>query len=418
MMPHDIASLAEIPMRNSDRYSELHSRFPTVDYLRRHARRRAPRFAFEYSDGGAGTDAGIARNWTALDAIEFVPRCSAITDLPATAIDLFGKRYSAPIGVAPMGTPSIMYPGADLCLAKAAQKARVPYVLGLVGGASIEEIAKAAPDVFWLQLYRCGGRDHSLAFDLIRRAESAGAHVLVLTLDVPIRTSRPRELAVGLGRFNTFRPNARMLFEIATSPRWAWAMLRHGQPRFANFEPYLAKKAGLNEAIQFALEEVGGPLSWDEIARYRDRWKRPLVLKGILHPADAEKAVSLGIDGIWVSNHGGRQVEALVPAIDCLPEIVKAVQKRATVLMDSGIRSGADVVRAMALGASSTFAGKAFLWSLGALGAEGPDYLVELLTKEIQAVLAQIGISSPEHAQNALLSRAQIGRSSNWSSAI
>jgi (S)-mandelate dehydrogenase len=370
---------------------DLRGRFPTVDSLREQARRNSPHFAFEYADGGAGSDKGIARNRAALDAVEIVPRYGTLNPLPSTKVSLFGRQYSAPIGVAPMGSPAIVFPGADIHLARAAQQACIPYILGLIGGATIEAVADVAPDVFWFQMYRCRGGDRGITIDVLRRVQAAGAHVLVVTVDVPVRNVRPRELAVGLGRSSKFRPDARMLWEIAKHPSWARAMLAHGQPRFASLQHYAGQNAGLNQTIQFANREIGGVFSWEEIARYRDWWKGPLVVKGILHPADAEKAVSLGFDGMIVSNHGGRQSEALPASVDCLPAIIKAVGQKATVMMDSGIQSGADIVRALALGAAATFSGKAFLWSLGALGERGPDYLIQLLMEETQAALAQIG---------------------------
>jgi L-lactate dehydrogenase (cytochrome) len=384
-------------MKNPN-YAALHRRFPTIPHLRAYARRHAPRFAFEYMDGGAGADTGIAHNWAALDAVEIVPRYGVMTDLPPISIDLLGRRYAAPFGIAPMGGPSIAWPGADLLLAKAAQRAGVPYVLGLAGGATIEQIAEVAPDVFWFQLYRCAKNDHAIGFDVVRRADAAGAHVLILTLDVPVRTTRSREVVVGLGGAGLFRPGPRMIWDILTSSGWAMAMMKNGQPRFANIRPYAGANASLNDVIQFARREMGGAFSWEEVARYRERWKRPLVVKGILHPSDAERAVKLGVDGIIVSNHGGRQIEALPPPIDCLPAIVRAVGGRATVMMDSGIRSGIDVVRALALGASATFAGKAFLWSLGALGPDGPGHVIDLLGDETQAALGQIGAQKPAEA--------------------
>src|SRR5437667_12269377 len=196
------------PADNS-RFPKLHRRFPTTAYLRQHARSHVPSFAFEYMDGGAGGDGGIARNWNAFDAIELVPRYGVTTTLPAVDIELFGRRYSAPIGVAPMGGPSIVWPGADGYLAAAAQRALVPYTLGLVGGMTVERAAEIAPDVLWFQLYRCSRNDHTIGFDLVRRAEAAGVHVLVLTIDVPVRTTRAREVAVGIT--SPFRPNLRMV---------------------------------------------------------------------------------------------------------------------------------------------------------------------------------------------------------------
>ena len=248
-----------------------------------------------------------------------------------------------------MGSPIVVWPGADKLLAKAAQRAKVPYTLGVAGGATIEEIAEIAPDVFWMQLYRFAGNDHAIGFDVIRRADAAGAHVLMLTLDVPVRTVRSREVKVGLGGGGKFKADWRMVASMVKCPGWAVAMLQNGQPRFANIQPYAGKGASLNDTIKFARKEMGGAFSWEEVARYRDKWKKPMIVKGLLHPADAEKAVSLGIEGILVSNHGGRQIEALPPPIDCVPAVVKAVGSKATVLFDSGVRSGTDVARALAL---------------------------------------------------------------------
>jgi (S)-mandelate dehydrogenase len=376
----------------------LHRRFPTIGHMRAHARRHVPHFVFEYMDGGAGADVGIAHNWAALDAVELVPRYGVMPALPPIDVELFGRRYAAPIGIAPMGGPALVWPGADAAMARAAQRTRVPYTLGTVGGMTIEQAAALAPDVFWFQLYRMARNDHALGLDLVRRAEMAGAHVLVLTIDVPVRTTRPREAAVGLGR-GPFRPDLPMLVDMLRSPAWLMALMRHGRPKFSNIKSYAPANASGEEVIRFARNEIGGAFTWDEIARFRDRWRRPMVLKGILHPLDAAKAVAMGIEGIWVSNHGGRQIEALPPPIDVLPAIAAETGSRATLIMDSGIRSGTDVIRAVALGAQATFAGKAFLWGLGALGEAGPDHVINLLIAEARSALGQIGAHSLAEAR-------------------
>jgi (S)-mandelate dehydrogenase len=385
------------------RYAALYRHYPTIDYLRRAARRRLPHFAFEYSDGGSGKDdAGIRRNWAALDAVEMVPRYGVMPSLPPCAVELFGRRYAAPIGISPMGGPAICWPGADKHLARAAQRARIPYTLAAAGGATIEEIAEIAPDVFWLQLYRFAKNNHAIGFDMVRRAMATDCDALVLTLDVPVRTTRAREVVVGLGG-SGFHPDVAMLAQMAMSPRWTRALWQHGIPRFATLRQYAGDNASINDVIAFARKEMGGAFTWDEVARYRDRWKRTLIVKGVLHPQDAEKAVSLGVDGMFVSNHGGRQIDALPGPIDALPAIVKQVGKRATVLYDSGVRSGTDVVRAYALGAAAAFAGKAFLWSLGALGEEGPGHAIELLIEETRAAFGQLGAHTPDEARSVVI---------------
>jgi len=384
--PASLAARAE----DASRFAELQRRFPTVQQLREGARRRLPRFAFECGDGGAGADRGIHRNWGALDSLELVPRYGVISGgLPSAEVEIFGQRYAAPIGVAPMGSPGIVWPGADELLAAAAQRARIPYALSTVAGMSIERAAEVAPDVFWFQLYRYAKNDHAVGMDLVRRADVAGARVLVLTLDVPVRTTRTREVLSGITTPFRFTPS--MVLEALSCPAYIAAFLSRGIPRFANFLPYVPGNPGINEMAKFMQSEMRGAFTWEDVARYRDRWKRPLVIKGIIHPADAEKAISLGADGIIVSNHGGRQVEALPATVDALPAVVAAVNKRAAVFFDSGVRSGLDVVRAMSLGADAAFSGKAFLWGLGALGADGPRHTIELFIEEIRASLGQIG---------------------------
>jgi len=381
-------------------FAKWHKLFPTTAWLRQEAPRNVPRFSFEYGDTGAGNDVGIAHNWAAFDNIKIVPRYGVTNTLPPVDVDLFGTRYAAPVGIAPMGGPALVWPGADLLMAKAAQRVRIPYTLGVAGGATIEEIARVAPDVFWLQLYRFYRNEHAIGLDLVRRAHDAGVKVLTLTLDVPVRTTRSRETYAGLA--NEFKPNARMIREMLVRPKWLLALLRNGFPRFATIGPY-ANSKNTNEIIRFARQNMGGAFNWEEVARYRDAWKGPMTVKGILHPRDAEKAVSLGVDGIWVSNHGGRQIESLVPSIDVLPGIVAAVGKKATILLDSGVRSGQDVLRAVALGADCAFAGKSFLWAVAALGDDGAEQLVDLYIDELRASLGQIGALSLAEAREATI---------------
>lgn len=391
------ARKAFMPTGQTPRFQDYLKHYPTSSYLRRRAPRNIPRFSFEYGDTGAGDDTGVEHNWLAFDNVKIVPRYGVMGTLPPVGVDLFGTHYSAPIGIAPMGGPGIVWPGADLIMAKAAQAARIPYTLGVAGGATIEQIAEVAPDVFWLQLYRFAQNDHKIGFDLIDRAQRANVKVLTMTLDTPVRTTRSRETYAGLGR--EFHPTLRMFREMIVRPKWLMAMLRNGFPRFATMAQYAGVRPSTNGVIDFARREMGGAFLWDEVARYRDRWKGPMTIKGILHPQDAEKAVSLGIDGIWVSNHGGRQIEALVPSIDALPAIVAAVGSKATILIDSGIRSGQDVMRSLALGADAAFAGKSFLWAIGALGEDGPGQLIDLYIDELRASLGQIGAQNPGEAK-------------------
>jgi (S)-mandelate dehydrogenase len=372
---------------------DLKRRFPTTADLRQAARRKLPNFAFEYADGGAGgSDENIRRNWSALDAVEMVPRYGRVITPPPCEAEIFGRRYTAPLGIAPMGGPSVVFPGADVAMATAAQKLRVPYVLGLVAGIDVERAAQLAPDVLWFQLYRCHRDGHKIGLDLVRRAQAAGVHVLMLTMDTPIRTIRPREVKSGI--LTPFRLSMRLRLDALSAPRWVYAMRAHGVPRFASFTPYMPKGAGITEMARFSAQEMGGAFHWEEVARYRDLWKGPLVLKGIMHPDDVDRAAGLGIDGVLVSNHGGRQIEALPAAIDVVPAIVERAAGRLKVLFDSGVRSGTDVARAITQGADMALAGKALLWSLGALGHRGPEHVLDLLIEELRATLGQLGCAN------------------------
>jgi L-lactate dehydrogenase (cytochrome) len=218
---------------------------------------------------------------------------------------------------------------------------------------------------------------------------------------VPVRTTRSREMAGGI--VYPFRITSSMAMGVATSPGYMAALWKHGITRFACLQPYAGADTSPNAMGRFMRGEQRGAFTWEEVARFRDKWKRPMVLKGILHPSDAEKAVALGAEGIVVSNHGGRQIEGLPATIDALPAVAAAVGNRATVMLDSGVRSGVDVVRALALGAKAAFAGKAFLWGLGALGSDGPGHVIDVMVDEMRAALGQLGCRSPAEARHVLV---------------
>jgi len=387
----DTAQTAKAPEANLilPAQLKLRRRFPTAQDLRARARKRLPNFAFEYVDGGAGADTGIARNWNAFDAIEMVPRYGRVVSPPPTDVELFGKSYSAPIGIAPIGGPGTGFPGAETYFAKAAQAAKVPYTLGVLSAITIEQAVELAPDVLWLQLYRFPNNDHKIGMDLVQRAEAAGVNALMLTWDSPVRTTRPREVKSGI--MAPFKLTNRLRMDAMTSPHWLFSMMRNGIPRFVSLRPYMNGKTSIEDSTKFIRAEAGGAFTWDEIARYRDAWKGPLLLKGVLHPADAERAVAAGIDGLVVTNHGGRQIDALPASIDALPAIAAQVGGKAEIIVDSGVRSGVDVARAIALGANAGFAGKAFLWSLGALGQHGPGHMIDLFKDDLSATLGQLG---------------------------
>jgi L-lactate dehydrogenase (cytochrome) len=379
------------------RAEKLRRRFPTIKELRRRARWRVPRFAFDFVDGSANDEECARRNGTALSAVELLPHYCINPKGLSTEVELFGRRYAAPIGVAPMGSGGLMWPGGEEHLAREAQRRNIPFILATPANVSIERIAEIAPDVFWFQLYRFAANDHAITFDLLRRADVAGAHVLVPTIDSAGKSKRPRDIRSGVTV--PFKIGPMIVFQVATSPFWALALYRTGMLRSENVVPYTPGRATRDSTAKVIMEvRSGGSHTWDELARLRDRWKRAFVVKGVLHPADAERLVALGADGLIVSNHGGRHFDGAPAAIDILPAIVAAVGSRTTVMVDSGIRGGLDIVRALALGAKATFAGRPFLYGLGALGEIGACHVTDLFLDELRTEFVHVGVRSVAEA--------------------
>ncbi|WP_236033541.1 alpha-hydroxy acid oxidase [Belnapia mucosa] len=380
--------------------ARLRRRYPSFNDLQHRARRRVARFAYDFVAGGVGDGApNVAHNRAAMDAVRIVPRYALDVSAVSIRTELFGRDYAAPVGVAPMGNIGMVWPEADAILAAAAQRARIPYVSSTVANVAMEELARIAPDVFWFQLYGLPGDKHALSFDLIRRAEAVGAHALVVTLDVPARQKRVQDVRNGLVMPFRYRP--RTFLDIARAPFWALEMLTKGQPTFPNMRQYVGETAGLAEMAGFVQANMITGVTWEDIARFREAWPRALVLKGIQHPEDAERAVQLGVDGIWVSNHGGRQFDAAPASIDTVPAIAAQVAGRAKLLYDGSIRSGLDVLRSLAVGVDMCFAGRAFLYAVAALGAAGGDHAAAAFMEEVRGTFAQAGVLSVADAPRA-----------------
>lgn len=374
----------------AERLALLRRRFPTVGDLERRAARRIPRFAFDFIQGGAGDESGLSRNRAALKAIEVAPRYGIEVGNIDISAELFGHRYAAPVGISPIGFDGIMWPGATRLFAEAAQRQNIPYLVGTLATETIETVAGIAPDVTWFQLYPFAADDHRLSFELADRAHKAGAKVLVATLDVPTRTKRPRDMRNGF--VMPFRLSASTILQAAIAWPWCAALMRAGMPTFANIVAYSGP--GREATASFVQKNVGGGFSWDALARLRDRWDRPMMVKGVMHPDDAERAAGLGIDGIVVSNHGGRQFDAAPASVDVLPAIVERVGGRCTIMLDSGVVAGVDVMRALALGAQGAFSGRAFMLALAALGDLGARHMGAAFAEELTSAMAQCGVTS------------------------
>ncbi len=367
--------------------------FPHYDAMQRAARRRVPRFAYDYAAGGVGHGApNVQRNRDAMDAVQLLPRYGVDVSAIDTRVTLFGQDYAMPLGVAPMGNAGMVWPGAGATLARATQKAGLAYIGSTVANESIETFGRLAPDAYWFQLYPSPNEGHRRSLDMVRRAEAAGAKVLVVTVDVPCRPKRVGDIGNGLEV--PFRWRARTLRDIAVSPVWAMETLRQGRPAFETLRNYLPENASIFDIAAFANKELGQGITWEWIARLRDAWPRAMVVKGILHPDDAERAVELGCDGVIVSNHGGRQFDAAPASLDMLPAIVERVGGRAKVLYDGSIRSGLDILRAMASGADFTFAARAFLWSVAAIGEAGGDHATAAFREELRSAMGQAGLTT------------------------
>lgn len=361
-----------------------------IEDLRKRTRRRVPRIVLDYIDGGAETESGVARNRRGFERLVLVPRYLLAVAQRSQSAELFGRTYASPFGIAPTGLAGFVRPGADLALAEAAAEANIPFVLSGAGNASIETAARAAPRHAWFQMYV--SPDPRIAEDMIRRTRDTGIETLVLTVDVTTRPKRERDIRNGL--VSPPRLALAPILEMLRHPRWLFGLARHGTPRFETWAPYAPPNAGTKELAKFLGTQIPFSQTWRDLARFRELWPGKLVLKGILTAADALRAAEHGVDGIVVSNHGGRQFDCAPATIDVLPEVCAAVGDKLTVMLDSGIRRGADVLKAWALGAKFTFVGRATLYGAAAAGKPGITRAIEILKEEIDLALGQLGCRS------------------------
>lgn len=382
-------------MRNASQI-RFHPRYPRVEDLRRKARSRIPRFAFDYLDGGCNAGETLRRNRDSLEGIRLHPRYLEAYPGCNLETSLFGQTYAAPFGVAPIGLQGLIWPGAPEMLARAAFQHRLPFILSTVGTASLEAIASLTEGTAWFQFYHPAS--DAVRDDLLDRAEAAGYSVLVLLCDTPTFGFRPLEIRSGLSM--PPRMNPANLWQMLGRPAWLYHTLKQGVPRFANLMPYMPEQmdlAGLGRFMDTFFEKR---MTRDKIAYIRDRWKGTLVLKGVSTVSDAETARSLGLDGIIVSNHGGRQLDIGPSALESLQAIAPVVGKDLVVMMDSGIRNGPDIARSLACGAAAAFLGRTFMYGAAALGNRGGDHVAELLQIQLRQVLEQLGCHKPSDLPN------------------
>lgn len=358
----------------------------TLDF-REAARRRLPRFLFDYADGGAYAEETLRRNVSDLSGIALRQRVLknvADIDLSTT---LFGQKLAMPVGLGPVGISGMYHRRGEVQAAVAANQAGLPFCLSTVSICSLKEVTAAAPGPVWFQLYVI--RDRAFMRDLLATAKEAGAKALVFTVDMPVPGARYRDAHSGMS--GPYAPIRRVL-QAMGRPGWSWDVGLWGRPhKLGNLEPVLGKDSGLNDYMGWLGSNFDPSICWSDLEWIRQGWDGPLIIKGILDPEDARAAVDIGADGIVVSNHGGRQLDGVLSSARALPPIAEAVGDKLDVLVDGGIRSGLDVVRMLALGAKGVLLGRAWVYALAARGGMGVSQLLELMAKEMKVAMALTG---------------------------
>lgn len=370
---------------------EYNPRFTSIESLRLRAKKKIPRFAFEYLDGGCNEELNLYKNTAELRAIELVPTYIKETSAFSLSTELFGHTYSAPFGIAPVGLQGLVWPKSAELLAKASFEHNIPFILSTVTTCSIERAAELTEGRAWFQLYH--PVDDHLKDSLVERASAAGMPVLVVLADVPVFGYRPKEIKNGLAM--PPRMELRNVIQILKRPHWAIRTLIDGQPSFASLRQYMPKRMNIQHLGQFMNRTFDGKLNLNRVGYLRDKWKKKLVVKGIVNASDVDTCIRLGVDGIIVSNHGGRQLDAGPSSTSSFISLQKEFGNKITLMFDSGVRSGPDIARSLAIGAQFTFLGRTFMYGVAALGNHGPDHTISILKTQLLQVMRQLSCESP-----------------------
>lgn len=363
-----------------------------LDDIRELARRKLPRIAFDFIDGGADDEHCLRRNREAFQQYRLLPRYLVDVSKRDQSTVLLGRRYASPFGISPTGLAGLFRPDADRLLADAAAKANVPFLLSSASNGKLEDVIKVAPDHVWFQMY-CTS-DERINADLVRRARHAGVRVLVVSVDVPVNSNRERNKRNGFSR--PFRLTPGVVLDAMAHPAWVLRYVRTGGiPMMRNWEPYAQPGASAAEVADMYSTLTPAPMvQWQHLQRIREAWAGPLVVKGLMHPDDARQAARMGVDALVVSNHGGRQLDAAPSPLEVLPAIRAAVGNDVELILDSGVRRGSDVVIARCLGARFCLFGRPTLFGVAAAGAAGIARTFQIVRSEIDMVMAQIGCGS------------------------
>jgi (S)-mandelate dehydrogenase len=373
----------------------------SIEDLRSLARRRLPRAIFDFFDGGAEDEVSLRENRAAFERVRLLPKVLINVAVVDTSISLWGAESSLPLAIAPTGGISAGRYGAELALARAAKAAGVPFTMATPSAFTIEQVAREVGGRLWFQLYCVRNLDFRRS--LVERAKAAGYEALLVTVDLPVSGKRERDPRNG---FHTpYSPNWRNSKDVIFKPSWALDMMRNGLPGMANLVGYPFSTPSGTDIVTAVGREMDAGLDWEYIQRLRDQWPGKLVLKGVERPDDAERAVSVGCDGVVVSNHGGRQLDGAAATLDALPFIASAVGRRITVLLDGGVRRGVDIVKARALGAHGVLTGRATLFGAMAGGEPGARRALEILSTELERSMRLCGVRSMAEIDASLLCR-------------
>ena len=373
-----------------------------VSDYRELARRRLPRFLFDYLDGGAFSETTLRRNVDDFRDIEVRQRVMRDVSALSTETELFGKTVSMPVALAPVGLSGLYARRGEIQGAKAAQKAGVPFSLSTMSACGVEELAKGAPYPFWFQLYMM--RDRGFMRDVLARAREAGASVLLFTVDLPVPGVRYRDMRSGMAGGTPLQQRMMKAMQVLARPEWAWDVGLMGRPHsLGNIVAAMDKSAGVNGYWSWVAQNFDASVTWKDIEAIRAEWSGPLVIKGVLTPEDARDAASAGADGVIVSNHGGRQLDGARSSIRAVGPIADAVGDKLTVLLDGGVRTGLDVVRAVALGAKAVLIGRAWVYGLGARGERGVSEVLDIIGKGVRNAMALTGCASIKDIDRSIL---------------
>ncbi|WP_029285735.1 alpha-hydroxy acid oxidase [Pedobacter sp. R20-19] len=378
-----------------------HSQYPSVADLRKKAKTRVPKFAFDYLEGGCNEGLNLARNESDFDNIYLKPNYLRVGGEIDMSVELFGRRYSAPFGISPIGLQGLMWPNAPEILAKAAAKHDIPYTLSTVSTSSIERIAEVSEGKAWFQLYH--PTENSLRDDILKRLQSVECPVLVVLVDVPAFGLRYKEIKSGLSIPPKMSINN--ILQAFARPLWGIKTLQHGIPSFATLKPYMEKGLDMSQLGQFMNRTFTGKVDIEKVAAIRDLWKGPLVLKGITTDEDMQAAIQIGADGVIVSNHGGRQIDAGESSINSLIKLAgnPLYKSKLKIMMDGGIRSGVDLARAHAVGSEFNFMGRPFMYGVGALGDEGGEHTINMFKTHLYQIMQQLTIEEISQFPDRLL---------------